>query len=160
MISSVGSYDVTAFNADRSSSALVAIGWPICRLEPWPMISSGCSLARAARTTCSTSFASRTLSVSTPSVTRSSHDPVETAVFVAAIRIPHHPSKDVADRYKGELDERQRGHPPASSLAAQTSSGVSACSQHSYFDRYRSIHENNSSYIELYSSLAMRLDAR
>src|SRR5258708_34658849 len=65
MISSVGSYDVTAFNADRSSSALVAIGWPISRLLPWPMISSGCSLANAARTTCSTSLASRTFKVST-----------------------------------------------------------------------------------------------
>jgi len=33
------------------------------------------------------------------------------AVFVAAIRIPDHPSKGVADRFKGELDERQSGHP-------------------------------------------------
>src|SRR5258708_38576137 len=65
MISSVGSYDVTAFNADRSSSALVAIGWPISRLLPWPMISSGCSLANAARTPCSTALASRTFKVST-----------------------------------------------------------------------------------------------
>src|SRR4051794_7957148 len=48
-----------------SSSALVAIGWPIARLLPWPMISSGCSLDSAARTTCSTSLASRTLRVST-----------------------------------------------------------------------------------------------
>jgi hypothetical protein len=38
------------------------------------------------------------------------------AVFVAAILIPHHPSKGVADRNKGELDERQRGHPPARTL--------------------------------------------
>src|SRR4051812_43537552 len=35
------------------------------RLPPWPMISSGCSLASAARTTCSTSLASRTFKVST-----------------------------------------------------------------------------------------------
>src|SRR4051794_23265837 len=35
------------------------------RLLPWPTISSGCSLARAARTACSTSHASRTLRVST-----------------------------------------------------------------------------------------------
>ena len=27
--------------AERSSTALVAIGWPIARLVPWPMISSG-----------------------------------------------------------------------------------------------------------------------
>ena len=33
--------------------------------QPWPMISSGCSLAIADRTTCSTSAASRTFSVST-----------------------------------------------------------------------------------------------
>src|SRR6266480_4372632 len=66
MISSVGSYDVTALSADRSNSALVAIGWPISRLLPRPMISSGCSLASAARTACSTSLASRTLRVSTP----------------------------------------------------------------------------------------------
>src|SRR4030088_1408983 len=65
MISSVGSYGVTALSADRSNSALVAIGCPINRLEPWPMISSGCSLAIAARTTSSTSLASRTLGVST-----------------------------------------------------------------------------------------------
>src|SRR5437879_10484213 len=65
MISSVGSYDVTPLSADKSNSALVAIGWPICRLVPWPMISSGCSLAIAARTTCSTSLASRTFRVST-----------------------------------------------------------------------------------------------
>src|SRR5579871_4305498 len=41
------------------------MGWPIMRLEPWPMISSGCSLAMAARTACSTSAASRGFSVST-----------------------------------------------------------------------------------------------
>src|ERR1043166_360708 len=35
------------------------------RLLPWPMISSGCSLASAARTTSSTSRASRTFRVST-----------------------------------------------------------------------------------------------
>src|SRR5712692_9537730 len=74
MISSVGSYDVTAFNADRSNTALVAIGWPISRLEPWRMTSSGCSLAIAARTACSTSLASRTFRVSTPSVSRLPHD--------------------------------------------------------------------------------------
>jgi hypothetical protein len=33
------------------------------------------------------------------------------AVFVAAIHIPHHPSKGVADRYKGGLDEAQCGQP-------------------------------------------------
>src|SRR6266704_789718 len=74
MISSVGSYDLTALSADKSNSALVAIGWPIGRLEPWPMISSGCSLAIAARTACSTSLASRTFRVSTPSVPRFPHD--------------------------------------------------------------------------------------
>src|SRR5260370_39767325 len=74
MISSVGSYDVTAFIADGSRSALVALGWPAGRLEPWPMISSGCSLAIAARTACSTSLASRTFRVSTPSVSRLPHD--------------------------------------------------------------------------------------
>src|SRR5260221_9314393 len=48
-----------------ASRALVPIGWSISRFVPWPMISSGCSLAIAARTTCSTSPASRTLGVST-----------------------------------------------------------------------------------------------
>src|SRR5437762_6557250 len=42
------------------------MGWPISRFEPLPMISSGCSLAIAVRTASSTSFASRTLRVSTP----------------------------------------------------------------------------------------------
>src|ERR1700722_7568417 len=56
---------MTPFSVDKSSGALVAIGWPIRRLEPWPTISSGCSLAIAARTTCSTSLASRTFRVST-----------------------------------------------------------------------------------------------
>src|SRR3979411_1535462 len=74
MISSVGSYAVTAFSADRANSSLVAIGCPINRLEPWPTISSGCSLAIAARTTCSTSLASRTFRVSTPSALLSLHD--------------------------------------------------------------------------------------
>src|SRR5260370_24966803 len=41
------------------------MGWPINRLLPWPIISSGCSLAIAARTACSTSPASRTFRVST-----------------------------------------------------------------------------------------------
>ena len=40
--------------------------WPMPRLEPWPMISSGCSLAIAARTTASTSLASRIFRISTP----------------------------------------------------------------------------------------------
>src|SRR5437660_8058069 len=74
MIRSVGSYDVTPLSADKSNSALVAIGWPISRLEPWPMISIGCSLAIAARTACSTSLASRIFRVSTPSVSRFPHD--------------------------------------------------------------------------------------
>src|SRR4051794_33139687 len=46
------------------------MGWPISRFEPCPMISSGCSLAIAARTASSTSFASRTLRVSTPSCSK------------------------------------------------------------------------------------------
>src|SRR5258707_3246036 len=104
MISSVGSYDVTALSTDKSSSALVAIGWPISLLEPWPMISSGCSLAIAARTASSTSPASRTLRVSTP-VSRSLRRPqFETAVFVAAILLLDHPSKGVAGRHKAVLD--------------------------------------------------------
>src|SRR5437764_8294278 len=103
------------------------------------MISSGCSLASAARTTCSTSLASRTLSVSPLAVTLSSHDRIEMAMFVAAILIPHHPSKGVADRNKGELDERQRGLPQLEPCS-RTRDRTSACRQHSHFDRYRSIH--------------------
>src|SRR3954447_24845781 len=56
---------MTVLSAETSSTALVAIVWPMLRLLPWPMISSGCSLAIAARTTSSTSLASLTLSVST-----------------------------------------------------------------------------------------------
>src|SRR5436309_3021509 len=41
------------------------MGWPMLRLLPWPTISSGCSPATAARTTSSTSEASRTFRVST-----------------------------------------------------------------------------------------------
>src|SRR5258706_6904990 len=111
MISSVGTYDVSALNTEKFNSALVAIGWPISRLEPWPMISSGCSLAIAARTACSTSLASRTFRVSTPSVPRFRHDHVEMAVFVAAMLIPDHPSKGVAERHKGELSRTARGRP-------------------------------------------------
>src|SRR3979490_255030 len=107
MISSVGSYAVTALSADRSNSALVAIGCPISRLEPWPTISSGCSLAIAAPTHRSTTLASRTFRVSTPSVSRSLYNRIETALFVAAVRSPDHPSKGVADTHKDELDDPQ-----------------------------------------------------
>src|SRR5260370_16090514 len=162
MISSVGSYDVTALNADRSSSALVAIGGPIGRLEPWPMISSGCSLAIAARTACSTSLASRTFRVSTPSVSFAAR-PMEMAVFVAAIWIPDHPSKDVAERHKGELSRMATGG-PSTGWEGGSRAGVirsdkrpsvrighlrPAPAPRSHFDRYRSIYTHNSSYIEL-----------
>src|SRR5439155_15779879 len=60
-------------------------------------------LAIAARTACSTSLASRTFRVSTPSVSRFPHDLLKMAAFVAAIRIPNHPSNAVAERHKGEL---------------------------------------------------------
>jgi hypothetical protein len=52
------------------------------------------------------------------------------AVFVAAIRIPDHPSKGVNDGHKGE----------------QTNGGGA---RRPYFDRYRSIFAHHSSYIEL-----------
>jgi quinol monooxygenase YgiN len=45
--------------------------------------------------------------VSTPSVSRSLHNRIETALFVAAVRSPDHPSKGVADTHKGELDDPQ-----------------------------------------------------
>src|SRR5258705_4144924 len=37
--------------------------------------------------------------------------PMEMAVFVAAIWIPDHPSKDVAERHKGELSRMATGGP-------------------------------------------------
>src|SRR5258707_871945 len=88
------------------------------------MISSGWSLAIAARTTCSTSLASRTLRVSTPCVSGFSYSHTAVAVFVAAIRIPDHPSKGVADRYKGELDEQQCGHPRTGCIARSSGEAI------------------------------------
>jgi hypothetical protein len=44
--------------------------------------------------------------MSTPSVPLSSHHPLELAAFVAAILIPGHPSKGVAEAHKGAPDER------------------------------------------------------
>ena len=85
-----------ALSGDRSSTALVAIGWPICRLVPWPMISSGCSAAIAARTACSTSPASRIFRISNrlrPSTSVS-------AVPFAADLASNHPSIGVAGRHK------------------------------------------------------------
>src|SRR5437016_10252762 len=76
------------------------------------MISSGCSLATASRTACSTSLASRTLRVSTPSFSRSPPWPFELAAFVAAISSPDHPSKGVAEAHKSALGDghaRTRG---------------------------------------------------
>src|SRR2546430_14834495 len=108
MISSVGSYDVTPLSAEKSNSALVAIGWPISRLEPCPMISSGCSLAIAARTACSTSLASRIFRVSTPSVSRFPHDLLK---WRCLSQPSDHPSKAVAERHKGELSGAARGRP-------------------------------------------------
>src|SRR5258706_12507602 len=164
MISSVGSYDVTALSTDKSNSALVAIGWPISRLEPWTMISGCCWLAIAARTACSTSLASRTFRVSTPSVPRFRHDHVEMAVFVTAIRIPDHPSKGVAERHKGELSRTARGRPSTGWVAGSRAdvmrptcaaghighARLGSCARRSHFDRYRSICVHISSYIELY----------
>jgi hypothetical protein len=64
------------------------------------------------------------------------------AMFVAAIRIPHHPSNGVADRHKGELDRRNAGAPRPQ------------------FDRHRSILMHNSLSIELYLSITVAFGAR
>src|SRR6266480_1924688 len=156
MISSVGSYDVTALSADRSNSALVAIGWPISRLEPWPMISSGCSLAIAARTACSTSLASRIFRVSTPSISRFPHDLLKWRClsqpqtillkpWLRGTRVSFHERTSV-DGLGCRLESRR--HPLTGSLPSYWHPPARARRFH--FDRYRSICTHNSSYIELY----------
>jgi hypothetical protein len=60
------------------------------------------------------------------------------AVFVAAIRIPDHPSKGVADRHKGSLTN---------------GSSQAPFSRRPHFDRYRSILKHNSLLIEPYQSI-------
>jgi len=89
--------------------------------------------------------------------------PMEMAVFVAAIWIPDHPSKDVAERHKGELSRMATGG-PSTGWEGGSRAGVirsdkrpsvrighlgSARARRSHFDRYRSIYTHNSSYIEL-----------
>src|SRR5450755_2668541 len=136
MINSFGSYDVTLFKADMSSTALVAIGGPISRLEPWPMISSGCSSAIAARTTASTSAASRTFRVST-------------ANRLAVPSPSHSPSKGMDDGHKGGTGGRlRRSSPIDQALGVRRSHKLVLL--HARFDRDRIVYMNNSSSIELY----------
>jgi hypothetical protein len=63
-------------------------------------------------------------------------------VLVAAIRAPDHPSKGVADRHKGELDERQRGPPPTKSPRDDLTSIVIEALQEQ-FVQYRIIPVNH-----------------
>src|SRR5712691_5137338 len=164
MISSVGSYDVTPLSADKSNSALVAIGWPISRLEPWPMISSGCSLAIAARTACSTSLASRTFRVSTPSVSRFPPDLLKWRCLSQPSGFQTILLKPWLRGTRVSLHERQRGRPSTGWVAGSRADVIrshsrppvvsgtlgSARARRPHFDRYRSICTHNSSYIELY----------
>src|SRR5260370_36546725 len=87
--------------------------------------------------------------------------PMEMAVFVAAIWIPDHPSKDVAERHKGELSRMATGGPSTGWVGGSRASvsrsdkrprlvsGTfgSALARRAHFHPYSNIYQHNLPYI-------------